>query len=205
MLITVGNVKGGVGKTNTAIHLAAYFQQLKPTLLVDSDRVRSSLKWYSRGKGTAKLPFSVVDWNDQEKAMREKAYSHIVFDTEGGIDDQGLKDLAAGCDLLVIPAVPETTASDGLIHTLQQLEGSTATFRVLLSRVRHNIPMEAAELRAALVAAGIPIFTAEIPELVAFNRASAQGIPVYAVSHPRAARAWEAIEAVGKEIIHART
>jgi chromosome partitioning protein len=65
--------------------------------------------------------------------------------------------------------------------------------------------MEAAELRAALVAAGIPIFTAEIPELVAFNRASAQGIPVYAVSHPRAARAWEAIEAVGKEIIHART
>jgi chromosome partitioning protein len=200
-IITVGNVKGGVGKTNTAIHLAAYFQKLGATLLVDSDRVRSSLKWSRRGQ----LPFTVVDWRDQEQAMREKAYAHLVCDTEGSIDDQGLKDLAAGCDLLVIPAIPETTASDGLIYTLQQLEGSTAHFRVLLSRVKHNRPKEAAELRAALVAAGIPVFTAEIPELAAFDKASAQGVPVYAVNHPRAARAWEAYEAVGKEIAHDRT
>ena len=37
MYITVTNYKGGVGKTTTAVHLAAYFQRLAPTLLIDGD------------------------------------------------------------------------------------------------------------------------------------------------------------------------
>ena len=199
MIITVGSVKGGVGKTNTAIHLAAFFQRLSPTLLVDSDRIRASLLWSKRGQ----LPFRVVDENQQAKAMREATYTHVVFDTEGSIDDQGLKELATGCDLLVIPAIPETSATDGLIYTLQRLEGTTANFRVLLNRVKHNRPKEAAELRAALVAMNIPMFTTEIPDLAAFDKASGQGVPVHAISDDRAARAWEAFEAVGKEISHA--
>jgi chromosome partitioning protein len=198
MIITVGSVKGGVGKTTTAIHLATYFQQLQPTLLVDSDRIRASLLWSKRGQ----LPFRVVDENSQAKALREASYAHIIFDTEGSIDDQGLRDLADGCDLLVVPAVPETSASDGLFYTLEKLKG-TRNFRVLLNRVKHNRPKEAAELRAALVDMDIPIFTAEIPDLVAFDKASGQGVPVHAIGDERSARAWEAFEAVGKEIAHA--
>jgi chromosome partitioning protein len=198
MIITVGSVKGGVGKTTTAIHLATYFQQLQPTLLVDSDRIRASLLWSKRGQ----LPFRVVDENSQAKTLREASYAHIIFDTEGSIDDQGLRDLADGCDLLVVPAVPETSASDGLFYTLEKLKG-TRNFRVLLNRVKHNRPKEAAELRAALVDMDIPIFTAEIPDLVAFDKASGQGVPVHAIGDERSARAWEAFEAVGKEIAHA--
>ena len=77
MIITVGSVKGGVGKTNTAIHLAAYFQKLGPTLLVDSDRIRASVLWSRRGT----LPFAVVDENDQAKAMRGKTYAHVIFES----------------------------------------------------------------------------------------------------------------------------
>ena len=40
MIITVTSYKGGVGKTTTAIHLAAYLQTLAPTLLVDGDHGR---------------------------------------------------------------------------------------------------------------------------------------------------------------------
>ena len=197
MIITVGSVKGGVGKTNTAIHIAAYFQQYKPTLLVDSDRIRASILWSRRGQ----LPFRVVDENQQAKAMREASYTHIIFDTEGSIDDQGLRELATGCDLLIVPAIPETSATDGLIYTLQRLEG-TKNFRVLLNRVKHNRPREAADLRAALVSMGVPVFTAEIPDLAAFDKASAHGVPVSAVDDDRARRAWEAFEAVGGEIGH---
>ncbi|MEO0352764.1 MAG: ParA family protein, partial [Cyanobacteria bacterium P01_A01_bin.15] len=37
MIITVASFKGGVGKTTTAIHLAAFFQGKGKTLLIDAD------------------------------------------------------------------------------------------------------------------------------------------------------------------------
>jgi chromosome partitioning protein len=198
MIITLANAKGGVGKSTLAIHIATYLQSLAPTLLVDSDHIRASLGWSRRGK----LPFTVVDENRQAKAMQEKKYDHIVFDTPGSIDDQGLIELAEGCHLMIIPAVPESAATDGLYYTLQRLKNAKANFRVLLNRVKHNRPQEAVELRDALVEIGVPVFTAEIPDLVAFDKACAQGIPVYEVDDRRAMRAWEAFEAVGKEIIN---
>ena len=37
MHVAVASFKGGVGKTTTAIHIAAYLQTLGPTLLLDGD------------------------------------------------------------------------------------------------------------------------------------------------------------------------
>ena len=59
MIITVTSYKGGVGKTTTAIHLAAYLQTLAPTLLVDGDAIRSATKWNLRSEGKG-LPFKVI-------------------------------------------------------------------------------------------------------------------------------------------------
>ena len=42
MIITVASYKGGVGKTTTAVHLAAYLQSLGPTLLLDGDQTRNA-------------------------------------------------------------------------------------------------------------------------------------------------------------------
>jgi chromosome partitioning protein len=59
MIFTVTSYKGGVGKTTTAIHLAAYLSRKAPTLLVDGDAIRSATKWRERG-GNEGLPFKVV-------------------------------------------------------------------------------------------------------------------------------------------------
>jgi chromosome partitioning protein len=198
MIITVTSYKGGVGKTTTAIHLAAYLQRLAPTMLVDGDAIRSATKWGQRGDGSG-LPFKVVTHAQMVNHIRD--YKHIVIDTEGNPTDDDFRDLAQNCDLLVIPAVPESVATDGLTHTLAKLNDlKTNRYKVLLTMVPPKPRTEGDQLRAMLIENDVPVFTAEIPRLAAFEKAAAEGVPVYAVKDNRAERAWKAYEAAGKEM-----
>lgn len=200
MIITVTSYKGGVGKTTTAIHLAAYLQRLAPTLLVDGDAIRSATKWSQRGDDRG-LPFKIVTYTQMVSHLRD--YQHIIVDTEGNPSDDDFRDLATNCDLLVIPAVPESVANDGLTHTLAKLHQlKNDRHRVLLTMVPPKPRTEGQQLREMLRREGIPAFAAEIPRLAAFEKAAAEGVPVYSVRDDRnAGRAWEAYEAAGKEII----
>ena len=89
-VLSVANQKGGVGKTTTAIHLAAYLQTRAPTLVVDNDPNRSAIGWASRSDGG--LPFRVVDINQSLKVGRD--FEHVVFDTKARPDREELKTLA---------------------------------------------------------------------------------------------------------------
>ena len=90
MVISVASYKGGVGKTTTAIHLAAYFQTLEPTLLLDGDLNRSALRWAEPGK----LPFQVVD--HRQAAMHIHRYRHVVVDTQARPDTPEERSLLKG-------------------------------------------------------------------------------------------------------------
>jgi chromosome partitioning protein len=201
MIITVTSYKGGVGKTTTAIHLAAYLQRLAPTLLVDGDAIRSATKWSQRGDDKG-LPFKVVTHAQMVSHIRD--YKHIIIDTEGNPSDDDFKDLAGNCDLLVIPAVPESVATDGLTHTLSKLHHlGNKKHKVLLTMVPPKPRTDGQQLRNMLAVQGIPVFATEIPRLAAFEKAAAEGVPVYGVKDDRnAMRAWDSYEAAGKEIAH---
>jgi chromosome partitioning protein len=202
MYITVTHYKGGVAKTTTAVHLAAYLQQLAPTLLIDGDPVRSATKWAANGNGKG-LPFAIVDREEGDYHVRN--YTHVVKDTEARPGFSDFEKLVRGCDLLVIPTEPFDMEAEALKETMRDLQplqaAAKSRYRVLLTKVPPPPEDEATELRAKLTAAKIPLFKAEIPYLKCFKRAFTQGVPVYGVHDPRSARAWEAYQAAGKEII----
>jgi chromosome partitioning protein len=116
MIVTVASFKGGVGKTTTAIHLAAFLQGHAETLLIDADPNCSALTWASRGQ----LPFQVVNQWQARAALRP--YGHVVIDTQARptpANDLAL--LVNTCDLLVIPTTPDILALDALVLTINCL------------------------------------------------------------------------------------
>ncbi len=196
MILTVAAFKGGVGKTTTAVHLAAYLQQKSPTLLIDGDVNRSALAWAQRGE----FPFKVVD--ERQAARYARQFEHIVIDTEAHPQESDLKALADGCDLLVIPTTPDALSLDALLLTINALNKIEAeSFKILLTIIPPRPSRDGDEARALLKEKGLPIFKGEIHRLVAFQKAALAGVPVYEVSDPRAKQAWEDYKKVGKEIL----
>jgi chromosome partitioning protein len=194
MIITVASHKGGVAKTTTAVHLAAYFQTLGPTILFDGDQTKNATAWSQRGQG---FPFKVASIDHAAKLARD--FAHIVIDTGQRPSDDDLIAAAEGCDLLVIPAVPSALDTDGLSQTIRALP-ATAVYRVLLAKVAPDAAKDAAELRAILKDIKAPVFKTEIPRLKAFEKAAGAGLLVNQTDDQRAARAWAAYVAAGKEI-----
>jgi chromosome partitioning protein len=196
MIITVASFKGGVGKTTTAVHIAAYLQQKAPTLLVDGDANRSATAWAQRGE----FPFKVVDERQGVRFARD--YDHVVIDTEARPDQDDLKALAGGCDLLVLPTTPDALALDALMLTLGALKSLGAEqYKVLLTIIPPRPSHDGDEAREMLRSSKIPTFKGNIRRLIAFQKAALAGVPVYKVSDPRAEAAWEDYKQIGKEIV----
>jgi len=194
MVISVASYKGGVGKTTTSIHLAAYFQTLAPTLLLDGDLNRSSLRWAEPGK----LPFQVVD--HRQAAMHIHRYQHVIVDTQARPDEQDMKVLAGSCDLLVLPCTPDAISLQVLGDTVAALRKIGAlNYRILLTVVPPRPNRDGEEARQYLTGSGMPVFQTGIRRLVAFQRAALEGVTVAEID--RKNLGWADYLQAGEEIL----
>jgi chromosome partitioning protein len=204
MIVTVASFKGGVGKTTTAIHLAAFLQGYAPTLLIDADPNQSALAWASRGE----LPFAVVDqWQAAAipqggRFANAQPYDHVVIDTQARPVADDLALLAATCDLLVLPTTPDILALDALALTVQHLARLPATpYRILLTMIPPYPSRAGTEVREMLTSLGLPLFAGGIRRYAAFQKAALAGTAVYDVKDPKAEAGWQDYGAVGREVL----
>ncbi len=205
MIVTVAAFKGGVGKTTSAVHLATYLSNYGPTVLVDGDMNRSASRQARRGG----FPFEVYDEHRIAVAVRE--HEHVVIDTEARPGPEDLEELAAGCDLLVLPSTPDTMSLEALILTAEAVQeaGGEGRYKVLLTLIpprshRETPNKRAQDARSELDTEDIPVFSGEVRRLAAFVHASDLGVPVYEVKDSKAMEAWACYEAIGKEVLDGR-
>lgn len=194
MLVTCASAKGGVGKTTSAVHIAALLAQNDRTLLIDGDPNHSALKWSKRGD----LPFQVVDLMAAPRHTRN--YEHIIFDTPARPNQDDLEALVDGCDLLIIPTTPDILSIDATLETVDLLSALNCDrFKILLTMVPPAPRKTGEQAREAL--SDLPLFERSIRQYAAYEKAALEGCLVNKVKDRNARIAWRDFEELGKELL----
>jgi chromosome partitioning protein len=183
----VVSYKGGVAKSTTAAHIAAYLQQHHgATVLIDGDKNRSLMKWAKRGS----FPYPVVDERETPKVSRQ--YENIVIDTKADPEPADFEYLAKGCDLLIVPTTPDRLALDALVEIVQTLKGvAPDRYKILITKVPPKPNRSGEQAQGILKEHGLPVLNQMISYLMAFQKAADEGVLVHEVKDPNAPRGWD--------------
>jgi chromosome partitioning protein len=193
-IISITGFKGGVAKTTTAIHLAAFLAFNDNVLLIDADPNRTALKWAGRGN----LPFKVVSEKESIKFIAGSEF--IIIDTPARPNSEDLKEIANNCNLLILPSAPDVLGLEALLETAAAF-GTGVNYKALLTIVPPFPNRQGETMLAELKAQGIPVFNTVINRSTSFQRAALLGVVVGEIKTPLAAAAAASYAKLGREVL----
>jgi chromosome partitioning protein len=166
MRLAIASLKGGVGKTTSALFIAAGLHQMGRTLLVDADPQMSALLWSQQD---VLFPFTVVSLpvRDLHRRLADlgRGYDHLIVDCPPG-DPAIIRSAVMAAETVIVPASPTGLDLGQLMPTIEllaELEPVHAVdVGVLLTKVRRGT-ISARGVREVLGEADLPVFTTEIP------------------------------------------
>jgi len=179
-IMAVLNGKGGVGKTTTAVNLAATLAETTRVLLVDADPQGSASWWVERSaKG---IGFDLTQETNPDllsKLRQIQNYGLVVVDTPPALGSEALKTVVSTADYLVLPTPPAPMDLAVLIETVKTaVTPQKVAHRVLLTRVDPRSVGEALEAQRTLMELGIPACQAFVRAYKAHERAALDGMTI---------------------------
>ena len=180
IVLVVLNGKGGVGKTTTAVNLAAIYAETQSVLLVDADPQGSALWWTNRSP-TA-LGFEVTQAQDPahlSELPNLRQYDLVIVDTPPALNSAALAAVIPVANYVLLPTPPAPMDLTALITTVNEAVAPRGVaHRVLLTKVDSRSLAEALEAQNTLLELNIPACHAFIRTYKAHERAALDGVPV---------------------------
>jgi chromosome partitioning protein len=170
------HTKGGVGKTTTAMFLAAAgVRRGVRVRVIDADPQGSASSWADRAayRGTP-LPFDVSPATAARlRTLSTEPDELVLIDTPPGMAS-AIDAAIDAADLVIIPTGPRAADIDRVWPTLDITQHRPTTILLTLMDMRK---VEAVEMPRSLAEANAPVLRCIVRDLAAIERAFGRGIP----------------------------